>query len=109
MRIEECAILIRLTRGAIDELSPDELYEQTRGSWLISLRRAAKAEYAFSVHKGVVKEVYSINGWERAGTNSKRSQFWGRLAPDEMRQRYVGQSVREHFRKGNANPIQYTC
>ena len=119
MRVEECAVLIRITRVNPDDLSSHELYEQTRGTWRISPTRAAKAEYAFCVHKGVVKEVYTISGWDpecttpyptrRITKTGARWEFRGSRASDAIRQKYVDQSVAEYFRQGNTNPIKYTC
>jgi hypothetical protein len=40
-----------------------DLYECTRGLWRLSRKRAEKAQYAFAVHQGGIKEVYEIEEW----------------------------------------------
>ena len=44
-----------------------ELYEVTRGCWKVDVKRAEKADYAFCIYKGIIKEVYKIKEWLPAG------------------------------------------
>jgi uncharacterized protein len=64
--IHEKAILIRINRLYRYGMSEVELYEATRGVWKIGKRRE-KADYAFAVFRGIVKEVYKITQWFPAG------------------------------------------
>jgi hypothetical protein len=94
-------------------MSPLELYEATRGIWVIGSRRD-KAQYAMAVYQGIVREVYRIDQWFPAGTltyatrdasefkGSGRWEFAGEVA-DDIRDEYVGHSVG----KGGQNPIRY--
>ena len=41
------------------------------------------------------------------GTLIGRWEFTGRVAPEEVRSRYVGRSVAHYFRPGNVNPVMY--
>ena len=111
-------VLIRINRLYHDFMGPLELYEATRGVWRMGPRRNG-ALFAFAVFKEVVKEVYRIDSWQPAGTDvyetrsddevmiEDRVEFSGRVAPQSVRRRYVGKSVKRYFRRGNSNPITY--
>ena len=93
-----------------------ELYEATRGVWRIGARRDS-AELAMAVFEGVVKEVYEIETWHRAGTTlyetrevdrSERWEFTGRVArKGGVRERYVGRKVSAYFKRGSQSPFRY--
>jgi hypothetical protein len=109
------AMLITINRLYRSDMSPEELYEATRGIWVIGLRRE-RAEYAMAVYQGIVREVYKIEKWHPAGTlpyrfrdaiaedfkGSGRWEFEGHVASD-VRDEYVGTSVGP----GGQNPIRY--
>jgi uncharacterized protein len=107
------AILFTINSLYRSDMTPLELYETTRGMWRVGIRKD-KAEYAFSVTYGIVREVYSIDHWYPAGTLKYltrdpatfkipgRWEFSGEVAAD-IRDEYVGYSVG----KGNQNPIRY--
>jgi hypothetical protein len=122
INIIEPALLIRTSRLFKEGLTANELYEITRGVWKIG-RDREKAEYALCVANGKVQEIYRIQEWQPAGTtpyetlvmadaNTKgkwngRWEFNGKVAPDTIRDKYIGKSVSHYFDKGNANPINY--
>jgi len=119
VEIAERAILFNLHQTYRPDMTAEELYEATRGVWIVSRRRGANAKYAFAIYKNVVREVYEIDSWHVAGTTSYRtrqsselklkgrSEFIGRRAPDVVRSKYVGNSVADGFRRGASNPIHY--
>lgn len=116
MQIDDPVILIRINQMYKDGMSAQALYEATQGEWKVSARREG-ARYAFAVYDGIVREVYRIDRWVPAGTVRYRTrkvsggggrwEFEGAVADERIRARYVGQSVKELFRPGNANPIMY--
>jgi len=111
--VGEPALLITINRLYRSRMSREELYEATRGSWVLGPRRE-KAELALAVYQGVVREVYRIKRWHAAGTldyatrdasglrGSKRWEFEGEVAKD-VRKKYIDHSVG----KGGQNPIRY--
>jgi len=123
--IEYSTILIRISKAYNDLLSERELYDYTRGYWVVDKERANKADYAFAVYKGEVKEVYVVDKWVKAGTTKsirknekdfdkdaentmhRRSEFIGCIAPEHIRSEFVGKYVNSYFKKGNSNPITY--
>ncbi len=113
VKVRHKAILITINKLYRSDMTPLELYEATRGIWVVGLRRN-KTEYAMAVYQGIVREVYRIDIWHPAGTleyqtrnsshfkNSGRWEFSGDVA-HEIREEYVGFSVG----KGGQNPIRY--
>lgn len=97
------AILVRLR----DDLTGDELYERTRKEWKMSEKKLENIEFAFSLHKGVIKEVYSVKLWYPI-PDRKRFGFKGNLAESSIREKYIGKDLSSWFKKGSANPIRYT-
>jgi serine/threonine protein kinase len=116
--ITEPTLLIRINQNYREGMSAAALYDATRGVWRIGPRRE-RAQYAMAVFRGVVREVYAIEGWHHAGTTHYetcdatnmrvpgRWEFTGRLAPEEVREKYVGRSVADYFKQGMQSPVVY--
>lgn len=117
-RINDPVVLIRVPRLFRQGMSALALYEATRGVWKIGPRRDL-VKYALTVHEGVVQEAYEVAQWQPAWTATYttrtfpdktvrgRWEFVGRVAPPEIRDRYVGKSVTDHLPRGAQNPITY--
>jgi hypothetical protein len=116
--IKEPSILIRINQLYRYGMSDPELYDATRSAWVVGQGRE-RAEYAFAVFEGVVREVYRIAQWLPAGSTfngrwsgkrvrlNGRWEFVGVLAPEAMRRRYINRYVGHHFPQGAQNPIAY--
>lgn len=108
--IDEPVVAINIAEQYQRARNADELYNCTRGFWRLKKESAEKANYAFAVYKGVVKEVYEIEYWEPAkiqtgqisrsklnsqtaeiGTNLNfgRYQFVGKVAQENVRSKYM--------------------
>jgi uncharacterized protein len=118
VEIREPGIIIRINRLYRSGMSDIELYDATRGVWKVRPERCKKAEYAFAVFAGVIKEVYEIVEWFPGGTTlstrdphadrvKDRYEFVGRVAREKLRKRYIDRYVGHTFRQGNQNPISY--
>jgi len=118
IEITEPALLIRISKLFNEKMSQEQLYEATRGVWVIGIDRD-QAQYALSIAGGLVREVYEIGTWQPAGTATYKTrpktdvsiqgrwEFTGKLAPEAIRKKYIGTSVAHYFQKGNSNPINY--
>ena len=119
VNIDEAVMLITINKLYHSRISALELYEATRGVWKVGNRKNS-VEYAFAVYQSVVKEVYKINKWHKAGTlkyeiidhtnvneYNKRWEFEGKIADEEIRKKYIGKSVKQHIPQGAQNPIKY--
>lgn len=116
--ISHPSLLIRINRQFKYGMSADALYESTRGIWVIGERRN-RAKFAMAVYAGIVREIYEIESWHRAGTTAyltrnqaelaeqkdRRWEFVGRLAPESIRSQYMGGSVGDLFRAGQQSPV----
>jgi serine/threonine protein kinase len=119
VQITEPSLLIRINKLYREGISAEALYDVTRGVWRVVPRRE-RARYAMAVYSGIVREVYAIEEWHPAGTTAYTGQkhedvvlyegrweFTGRLAPEEVRDKYVGRSVAAYFKHGQQNPVVY--
>jgi len=115
--IKEPGIVIRINQLYRPGMTPMELYDATRGVWVLSKRRE-RAKFAFAVFAGVIREVYEVAQWLPAGAtmntrppgdvlDTGRWEFVGRVAPERIRKRYVDRYVGHTFRQGSQNPISY--
>lgn len=116
--VSDPASLIRINRQFKYGMSAEALYECTRGIWVVGECRH-RARFAVAVSAGVVREVYKIESWHRAGStvyttcdqkilakkSSKRWEFVGHVASESVRSQCFGRSVGHLFRKGQQSPI----
>jgi uncharacterized protein len=108
--ITEPVILIIVNKLFERNITPDRLYEITRGNWVVGERRN-KAKYACCVYRSVIREVYKINDWfpvQARFPHTKRQYRWrfnGEVS-NEL-QHYVGGSVGAYLRPRAQNPVLY--
>jgi hypothetical protein len=103
--IAEPAIIININRLYKRFMTDHELYEATRSSWVIGAERRKTLKYAFASYRGLVREVYEIENWNKI---ENRWEFTGRIANSQIREKYINQSLVNYIQKGNRNPIRYT-
>ncbi len=94
------------------------LYDATRASWRMSLKRAKRADYVAAVVDKEIKEIYGVDDWFPAKKDNLpwltedlpgRIGFSGIIAPQHVRQLYCGKMIPPQFyKKGLANPVLYT-
>lgn len=114
--IMEPALLIRINRLYRHGMSTQELYEATRGVWKLGPGRE-KAQLAFAVFEGVVREMFEIHSWHPAGSTTYhtradlrregRWEFEGEVAGEDIRNKYLGKSVERYFALHSRNPVRY--
>jgi hypothetical protein len=119
--IADPVMLIIINRLYRNGMTARELYEATRGVWANhSPERLAGVKLVFAVFEGIVREVYQPEFWRPAGTEGYetrpplmpedikgRFEFVGKLAPEEVRKRYIDTSVRHNIGLGAQNPCIY--
>jgi hypothetical protein len=110
IKIKEPSILIVVNQLFERGMTADDLYEITRGNWVVGLRRE-NAKFAFSIFHGVVREVYEIKRWfpiaarRQEQKTRQRWRFDGAISQEL--QHYVGGSVENYVVYGAQNPIKY--
>jgi hypothetical protein len=108
--IAELVILFIVNDLFERNISPDRLYEITRGNWVVGKRRN-NAKYAFCVYKGIVRQVYKINRWfpiKSRYSETKRQSRWrfiGKISSEL--QHYVSGSVDSYLKRRAQNPVRY--
>jgi hypothetical protein len=111
LHIDDPVVAICINGSYEDERNRRDLYKCTRGTWKVDRGHANKARYAFAVYHGKILEVYEIDRWLPAGSTENsfgpapsRFEFVGKIAPDKVRDKYVGKHMPERF---FGNPIRY--
>lgn len=111
-------VIIKINKLYRDNMSAEELYETTRGIWKRKIDSVAIADYCLSVANSVVHEVYKIDQWYEAGTTPMKTrsfstddckgriEFVGEIAPNNIRNRYIGKSVANLYKNGEADPVK---
>ena len=117
--IKENVVLIKLSDTFRYNMDSMDLYDYTRGRWIISEERRKKINYAFAVYDGIIQETYNVSGWFEAGktlTNRHEQEKWlkhprwefvGNVSK-KMRKKYRYKSVEHYWKTGARNPIRYT-
>jgi hypothetical protein len=119
--ITENVMMIRINKAYHYGMSAFEIYDNTRCCWKVNKEQADKVDYAFSIYDGMVIEVFKIVQWLPAHSTLKnvttleprpdkdagRYEFVGNIAPNVIREKYVGKMVTDLFPQGNQNPIKY--
>lgn len=119
VKIKHPVLLININKRFRYGMTALELYDATRSAWRLGEKRES-VEYALSVYRGVVREVYSVSGWVPGGYSMRgvdehgrpvkrdgRWEFVGIVAEEPVRKMYVERSVANYFPKGNQNPVKY--
>lgn len=117
-QIDDAALLIRINQRYRYGITVQELYEATRGVWVLSKRREG-VRYALAVFRGVVREVYRIEAWFPAGRTPYltrpaedvqvpgRWEFIGEVARPDIRKKYLDKNVSAFFAGSSQNPLKY--
>lgn len=116
--ITENVIAIKVNCSYKENITEAGLYDITRGYWKLNIKRAEQVEYAMSIYKGIIKEIYEIEQWLPAGSTPRpvlpeaevpegRFEFVGKIAGEEIRNKYIGKSMADLYQRGEANPIKY--
>jgi len=113
------SILININKNFFHGMSVHEIYDATRSAWNVNPERHSP-DFAMSVFRGVVREVFEIHAWVPGGTTLKiadtegraiprlsRWEFVGQVAPQTVRKLYLGRSVAHYSKPGSQNPIRY--
>lgn len=118
IEITDPVILININRNYRYGLSAIELYDYTRSAWVVGKKRE-RAKYAMAVYRGIVREVYEIAAWvpgmatmladDQRSTppDPRRWEFVGKIADDDVLNKYRDRSVADYFKPGAQNPIMY--
>lgn len=90
MKNQDNAIAVNLRQTFKYGMTPEELYEKSRGEWKINRKHLHKIKYVLATFSGIVQEVYEVEGWYE---NGDRKLFHGRIAPETIREKYLNKQT----------------
>lgn len=122
--IRHRVVFVKLAKTFKKGMSAQELYEASRGVWNLSPVTARDYHYVLALWEGLVVEVYRVGRWQPAHpchypTRVLKpedfipepgvlcTEFDGEVASDDIRQQYLGKSVRKYFSSGGQVGCQY--
>ena len=116
--ISSDCIIININKQYKRGSGKDAIYNATKEIWTIDKKRIPTLKYVLSEYKGLIVEVFKVDNWyekERGynpGTKSFGKTkvaygFEGKVAPDEIRNRYINKSIAHKKVKGAASAIRY--
>ena len=109
-RIKEPVLLIIINRLFKRNMTEKQLYQATRGNWVLG-RKREKAKYGLAVYHGIIRAAYRIRSWTPVSLKAKngkrkiRWQFRGSKATELSH--YIGKSVARHIKRGSQSPVLY--
>jgi hypothetical protein len=116
--ITDNLMMVIIHKSYRNNLTPFELYDITRGCWEVRLENAKKVDFVCAVNDQAIVEVYSIDKWIPVASMSLmrpddyhdpsvegRYEFVGKIAPDEIRTKYVNKDVSKLYT--SRRPFQY--
>lgn len=112
--LDDPSIIININKTYCRGTGGAGIYEATRASWVVHKNRRNEVKYALSEFRGIIVEVFQIEEWypvdgkDKNGNPKTRWAFNGRIADDQIRNKYVNRSVAHIKKRGAANPIRYT-
>ena len=116
--LQENIAVIKINQSYNDNLSALELYDITRGCWKRKLESVMEAEYVLAVAFGLVKEVYCVERWVPASElhretipyNAEKEKgrigFFGTVAEEKIREKYIGKSVANLYKWGDQSTLK---
>jgi hypothetical protein len=117
IKTEHKGLLFILNKTYKSGMTELELYEATCGVWR-NIPRSSDIKYAYASYHGIIKEVYSIDKWQDAGTYNytsrnfdhrpdnfldSRHEFVGNVTHSEIRDKYKGKLV--EFTRSYGSPF----
>jgi hypothetical protein len=102
---EHYGIAFMLNKTYKSGMSPLALFESTRGIWSKVPVKDKDIKFAYALYGDIVKEVYEIDQWVKAGTQqyftrdfserdiSERWEFVGKIADEKVRSIYRGKLI----------------
>ena len=116
--ITDDIVIIKINKSYTPNMSALELYDITRGCWKRRLDSVSSGKYALAAVYGEVVEVYKIDYWVPSILLNRqtipydpaievgRIGFFGSVADQKVREKYIGKSVKNFFKQGEANPVK---
>ena len=114
---DDC-VIININENYDRAMCENSIFEATKGTWKMAEWRTKKIKYVLSEYRGLIVEVFEVTEWYKQsrpyGPKSKKYgqvydgfAFEGKVAGDNIRNKYINKSVKHKKIKGRSNPIMY--
>jgi len=103
--VDASLVMLKIQAKWSPDMSSGDIYDITRGHWVIGKDTRKTARYAFAVAYGIVRAVYRIDTWKQSDVEGleKRWMFEGERASEF--EHLVGAHAHKAFKKYAANPV----
>ncbi|MFA5736694.1 MAG: hypothetical protein WCX70_01820 [Candidatus Paceibacterota bacterium] len=109
--IEDKVILLNISQTYRPHMEGDEnsIYDIAKQAWSLSKTGESKdlVDYALAIYQNRVKGVFSIDRWKKAEYEPTKWEFEGKIAPDEIRNRYLNKKIVVAWGQGQNNSFRY--
>ena len=117
--IEPDCVIININQKYERGSGSEAIYDATKGTWAINKIKADKIKYVLSEYRGLIIEVFEVEKrlYIQRGYNPKAKNFGkertgfgfeGKVAPEEIRCKYVNKSIAHHKKRGAATAHRFT-
>ncbi|MFD2552015.1 hypothetical protein ACFSQP_09320 [Bizionia sediminis] len=111
-------VIININGSYANASGEDKIYSATKEIWRMSDPRNGKFKYVLSEYRGLIVEVFEVDHWyaikrfynpgtKKAGKSYMGYGFNGKVAPKEIRDKYIHKSIAHKKKRGASNPIMY--
>lgn len=111
-------ILININKKYERGSGENAIYNATKETWTIDKRKLDSLKYVLSEYKGLIVEVFEVEEWyeKERGYTPKSKKFGqtkigygfnGKVANDQIRNKYINKSIAHTKKKGAASAIRY--
>jgi hypothetical protein len=113
-RLLDPCIIVNINRTKKRTSSEADIFEATRGDWVVAEKQRDKTRYALAEKRGLIVGVFTVEKWHpvevltRSGQKKTRWRFDGATAPKEIQDRYLHKSIAHIKMQGASNPIRYS-
>lgn len=116
--ISEDCVIININRRYKRGIGGQSIYEATKETWTIAKWRIPHLKYVLSEYRGLIVEVYEVEEWyekergyspgaKKFGQTRIGYGFNGKIAPDEIRNKYINKSIADKKERGSSLPFRY--
>jgi uncharacterized protein len=105
-RLLDPCIIININRTKKRTSSEADIFEATRGDWVVAEKQREKRGLIVGVFK--VEKWYPVGVETKSGQKKTRWRFDGSVAPKEIQEKYLNKSIAHVKMQGASNPIRYS-
>lgn len=117
-KIETNCIVININKKYERGSGENTIYNATKETWTIDKIKLSELKYVLSEYRGLIVEVFEVETWyekERGYTPRAKKfgqtkigyGFDGKVANEQIRNRYINKSIAHTKKKGAASAIRY--